>query len=65
MARRRIEIEYASPKTRKEFKYLIISDNGKPISDRDFYKRKPTLLKMLAKYFPGYQVVDKTLKDVK
>ncbi len=44
----------------KEFRFKLLASNGKNLSDREFYKKKATLKKMLAKNFPGFEIADKT-----
>ena len=48
-------------KRSKEFRFKLKASNGKNLSDREFYKRKRTMINMLQKNFPGFDIVDETL----
>jgi uncharacterized protein YegP (UPF0339 family) len=50
-------------KRSKEFRFKLLASNGQNLSDREFYKRKSTLIKMLKKNFPGFKIVDQTKKN--
>jgi uncharacterized protein YegP (UPF0339 family) len=45
-------------KRSKEFRFKLVASNGKNLSDREFYKRKATLKKMLKKNFPEFSIDD-------
>lgn len=47
-------------KRSKEFRFKLKASNGKNLSDREFYKRKRTMIKMLQKNFPEFVIDDQT-----
>jgi len=45
-------------RSKKEFRFNLIGDNGKVIATSESYKRKATLKHTLKKYFPDFQTID-------
>jgi hypothetical protein len=60
-SKKKIVILKGKGKFKNQFRFLPIAKNGKKLSDRDFYTRKSSLLKMLEHNFPDWQIVDRTV----
>jgi len=58
--RKTVEVTRGKGKNKNQFRFMPKASNGKKLSDRDFYKRKATLVRMLKKNFPDFEIVDLT-----
>lgn len=64
--KRKAIIRYGTGYKHNQFKFVLKGDNGEVVGkSSEFYKRKESAIKTLNKYFPGFQIVDKTVDKIK
>lgn len=47
-----------------QYRFVLVGDNGENLSQTETYTQKHNVIEVLAKYFPNFEVVDKTKEDV-
>lgn len=62
---KKIKISRGTGEYESQFRFTPVADNGRILSDRDYYRNKYDLLKMLKKYFKDWEIVDETVKQVR
>lgn len=45
-------------RSKKEFRFNLVGDNGKVIATSENYKRKSTMLRTIRKYFAPFKITD-------
>lgn len=53
-----------SGKLKGQFRFVLKAANGETIATSETYTQKHNVTEVLVEYFPNFEVVDKTVKNV-
>jgi hypothetical protein len=56
--KRKALIKRGKGKYSKQYYAVLVADNGEPLAHTEHQTRKSRLKQMLAKYFPGFKIVE-------
>jgi hypothetical protein len=57
-SKRKALVKRGKGKYSKQYYAVLIADNGEPLAHTEHQTRKSRLKQMLAKYFPGFKIVE-------